>query len=53
METDLEKIINSPTTPLGPAEVRCFMRQMLECVVYLHGKGILHRVPYGGLMLCI
>ena len=44
LETDLEKIINDKKSVMSAAEARNFMKQVLECVAYLHAHEIVHRV---------
>ena len=43
--SDLEKVIACPTLKLSSAHVKCLLRQLLECVAFIHSHAVLHRVP--------
>lgn len=43
METDLEKIINDASIDLSPADIKAYMRMLLEALEFCHCKGIIHR----------
>ena len=43
METDLEKVINDVSLDLSPADVKAYMRMLLEALDFCHRNGIMHR----------
>lgn len=43
MEHDLAGLLDNPEVNLTPAQIKCYTRQLLEGMAYLHRKGILHR----------
>lgn len=42
-QTDLEAIIKSPEIVLSPADIKCYMEQLLRAVEYCHKNWVLHR----------
>lgn len=44
MEFDLEAVIKDPKIPFKPAEIKCYMKMILEGVAHLHSRWIIHRV---------
>ncbi|KIY98943.1 cell division cycle 2-like protein, partial [Monoraphidium neglectum] len=40
---DLGRLLDSMPTPFTESEVKCLVRQLLQAVAYLHGRGVLHR----------
>jgi len=43
LETDLEKIIAGSKSPIPQHQIASYLKQILECVSYLHENKILHR----------
>lgn len=43
MEHDLAGLLDNPDVNLTPAQIKCYTRQLLEGIAYLHKEEILHR----------
>ena len=51
VDTDLENMIANKKALTTQAEIKNIMRQILECVQYLHSQSIIHRVAQSLFML--